>query len=289
VKKLGTPSAIAMAALALGVLAAPDLGLMTRYRTAGAVLAGLAALFVIALADRRAPGRLVALGAATVALALGYDAVRGERGRMTLSPAEGTSTFVELGAGGRELGLRPLGTEVALEAIGPDGAAVLVERSDRRVRVAARRAETIGAYRVGDPRVVATGTARVVLRVSGGAEGELSLRAGESGQAADLEIAMERYFPDFALDDQQKPFSRSDEPRNPAALLLVRRGGSSWRVFVIRALPGLHHPEGLDRTITLVDVVPDDAVRMTVSREPAALLAGLGLLVAAGGVAWSRW
>jgi hypothetical protein len=289
VKKLGTPSAIAMAALALGVAIAPDLALVTRYRTAGGVLAGLTALFVIALADRRAPGRLVALGAATVAVALGYDTLRGERGRMTLGAGEGTSTFVELGPGGREVGLRPLGTEVALESIEPEGTAILLERSDRRLRVSPRHAETLGSYRVGDPRPVASGTARVVLRVSGGAEGTVSLRAGESGRAADLDIAVERYFPDFALDDEQKPYSRSEEPRNPAALLQVGRGGSSWRVFVIRALPGLHHPEGLDRTITLLDVVADEAVRMTVSREPGALLAALGLMVAAGGVAWSRW
>jgi hypothetical protein len=60
-------------------------------------------------------------------------------------------------------------------------------------------------------------------------------------------------------------------------------------VFVIRAMPGIHHPEGLDRTLTLADVVPDEAVRLSVHREPAVLLAGLGLLVAAIGVAWSRW
>jgi hypothetical protein len=289
VKKLGTPSAIAMAALALGLAASPDLALVMRYRAASGVLAGLTALFVIAVADRRAPGRLVALGAATATLALGYDAVRGERGQMTLGPGEGATAFMELGPGGRELGLHPLGTAVALEAIEPDGTAVLLERSDRRVRISRRRAETIGGYRVGAPRLVATGAARVVLHISGGGEGELSLREGESGRAAGLEITVERYFPDFALDEQQKPFSRSEEPRNPAALLQVRKEASSWRVFVIRALPGLHHPEGLDRTITLAEVVTEQAVRMAVSREPAALLAGLGLLVAAGGVAWSRW
>src|SRR5262249_3221371 len=119
--------------------------------------------------------------------------------------------------------------------------------------------------------------------------GEVSLRESESGRAGDLDIMVERYFPDFALDGEQKPFSRTDEPRNPAALLQVRRGASSWRVFVIRALPGLHHPEGLDRTITLTHMSGDQAVQMAVAREPGAPLVALGLLIAAGGVAWSRW
>jgi hypothetical protein len=98
-----------------------------------------------------------------------------------------------------------------------------------------------------------------------------------------------RYFPDFALDERQQPFTRSDQPRNPAALLEVTRGTASWRVFVIRAMPGVHRPPGLDRTLALVGVVSDEAVRLSVHREPASLLAGLGLLVAAIGVAWSRW
>ena len=76
---------------------------------------------------------------------------------------------------------------------------------------------------------------------------------------------------------------------NPAALLRVERAGEAWRVFVIRALPGIHRPEGLDRTLTLVGVTGGNGVEMSVSREPAALLAALGVLVAMAGVAWSRW
>src|SRR5690242_21131868 len=47
----------------------------------------------------------------------------------------------------------------------------------------------------------------------------------QPGVLGDLEVAVERYFPDFALDGQNQPYSRSDEPRNPAALLQVSRGG----------------------------------------------------------------
>jgi len=277
-------------ALALGLAVSPDLPFQEWQPTVGGVVAGLTALFVVALLDRRAPRRLVAVGAATFALAVAYDSVRGEEGTMTLAQGQGTRTFDEEDAGGRALGFHPLGDAVVLEAIEPDGTAVLAETdAKRRARVSPRGAAAVAGYRVGAPQRVATGGARLVVRVSGGAEGDVTLREGEKGRAGDLDITLTQYFPDFALDEKQQPFSRSDEPRNPAALLGVTRGTASWRVFVIRAMPGIHRPEGLDRTLALVDVVADEGVRFSVHREPAALLAGLGLLVAAIGVAWSRW
>ena len=277
-------------ALALGLAVSPDLPFQEWQPTVGGVVAGLTALFVVALLDRRAPRRLVAVGAATFALAVAYDSVRGEEGTMTLAQGQGTRTFDEEDAGGRALGFHPLGDAVVLEAIEPDGTVVLAETdAKRQARVTPRRAAAVAGYRVGAPQRVATGGARLVVRVSGGAEGDVTLREGEKGRAGDLDITLTQYFPDFALDEKQQPFSRSDEPRNPAALLGVTRGTASWRVFVIRAMPGIHRPEGLDRTLALVDVVADEGVRFSVHREPAALLAGLGLLVAAIGVAWSRW
>lgn len=286
-KRLGAPPAVALLALLLAAAASPDLGLLALHRMAGGLVAGIAALFVIALADRRAPGRLVALGAATVTLALGYDVVRGERGTLALERGQGTQTFVETGPGGRELGLRPLGTQVTLEDVEADGTAVLAEaEGGRRIRVLAHRAAALASYRLGHPRALAPA---VVIHASGGGDAEVTLREGESAPAGDLDVTVERYFPDFALDQGQQPFTRSSEARNPAALLRVRRGPSAWRVFVIRALPGIHRPEGLDRTLTLVGVTGGNGVEMSVSREPAALLAALGVLVAMGGVAWSRW
>jgi hypothetical protein len=287
VTRLGTSTAVALMALALSLVTSPDAALLARHPAVAGVVAGLTALFVVALLDRRAPRRLVGVGAATFALAVAYDGLRGEHGSITLAPGEAVRTFEEEGAGGRRLGLRPLGDAIALEAVEPDGTIVLgLPETQRRVRVSPRRAATVAGYRLGGPRRVG---ARLVLRVSAGAEGEVALREGETGRAGDLEITVARYFPDFALDERQQPFSRADAPNDPAALLEVTRGTASWRVFVIRALPGIHHPEGLDRTLTLVDVEPDEAVVLSVHREPAALLAGLGLLVAAIGVAWSRW
>jgi hypothetical protein len=294
--KLGTPTAVAAMALVLGLAASPDLRLALGYRAVSGIVAGLAVLFVVALVDRRTPRRLVAVGAATLALALGYDAVRGHRGTITLAEGDGTRTFAETGPGGASIGLRPLGDAIVLAATEPDGTVVLAETdAARRVRVSSTHATTAAGYRIGDPHRVATGGARLVLGVSApGAPtsapvAQATLREGEKATAADLDITVQTYFPDFAVDDKNQPFTRSDEPRNPAALLQVQRGTSAWRVFVIRAMPGIHQPAGLDRTITLVDVIPDEAVTLAVSREPAAALAALGALIAAVGVAWSRW
>lgn len=286
--KLGAPAVVAAMALLLGLAASPDLPVLGWHPAVGGVLAGLAALFVVSLVDRRTPRRLVALGAATLALALAHDALRGERGSLTLSEGQGTRTFEEDGADGRPLGLHPLGDAVVLEERRPDGTVTLLaEDAARRVEVSPRRAASVAGYRVGDPRRATLGT-RLRLRVTGGAGGEASMREGDKARIGDLDVTVEQYFPDFAVENNQ-PFSRSDEPRNPAALLRVQRGASSWRLFVIRAAPGIHRPEGLDRTLALADIVPDEGVTLSVAREPAALLAGLGVLVVAVGVAWSRW
>jgi len=291
--KLGAPTVVAAMALLLGLGTAPDLAAFVPARALTGLLAALALLFVIALFDRRTPRRLVAIGAATLLAALAYDAVRGQRGSMTLAPGDGTQSFEESGPGGAPLGLRPLADALVLEGTDPDGTAVLAESSaGRRVRVSPGHAATAGGYRMGDPRRVPTGGGRIVLHVAGApgaGDEQVTLREGEKATASGLEITVQSYFPDFAVDENNQPFSRSPEPRNPAALLQVRRGTSSWRLFVIRAMPGVHRPAGLDRTITLVDVLPDEAVTFAVSREPAALLAALGALVAAVGVAWSRW
>src|SRR6187402_2064539 len=101
-------------ALALGLAVSPDLPFQQWQPAVGGVVAGLTALFVVALLDRRAPRRLVAVGAATVALA--------------------------------------------------------ETDAKRRARVTPRRAAAVAGYRVGAPQRVATGGARLVVRVSGGAE-----------------------------------------------------------------------------------------------------------------------
>ena len=250
------------------------------------------ALLLVAglLAGPRNPGgRLVGVGALAVALAIGYDGLRGHRGMLTLEPGQGTQSFEEEGPEGRSLGLRPLGYGVVLERIDPDGGAVLKAGDGATIAVRPGRAASHGGFRLG---VSAHGagaeppTSRIAMAGAGGSS-MVEVAPGTPATVDGLRISVEQYFPDFALDEKQQPYSRSAEPRNPAALLRVTRGEKAWRVFVIRAMPGIHRPEGLDRVLSLVDAVASEAVTLRVSREPAAAVALGGMIVMALGMAWA--
>jgi hypothetical protein len=290
-KLLGTAPSVALLALFAALVVSPDLRLDRWLPAADGVFAAVGLLLVVATWIRAstASDRFVALGLAVVTLSVGYDTLRGHRGRLTLVPGAGTRTFEEFGRGGRVVGGRPLGFDLLVRDVDGQGRATLEGAGEVRV-VTPRRAVGLGGYRLGSPRAVPTATAQLRLAVDGpgGTTERVVLGAVGAVRASGLEIALDRYFPDFALDERQQPLSRSDEPRNPAALLQVQKGDSRWRVFVIRAMPGVHRPEGLDRVIRLEDVEPELAVGLSVSQDPTAPLAGFGLLLVALGAMRSR-
>jgi hypothetical protein len=255
-----------------------------------ASISALALLLVAGLlAGPRDPGgRLVGVGALAVVLAIGYDGLRGHRGTLTLEPGHGTQSFEEEGPEGRSLGLRPLGYGVVLERVDRDGGAVLRAGNGATIAVRPGRAAAHGGFRFG-VSARREGAEPAALRIAvAGPRGSSVVEVGPGTPATvdGLQISLEQYFPDFALDEKQRPYSRSSEPRNPAALLRVTRGAEAWRVFVIRAMPGIHRPERLDRTLSLTDVVVSEAVTLRVSREPAAAAALAGMTVMALGMAW---
>ncbi|HEV8253955.1 MAG TPA: hypothetical protein VGQ78_04320 [Vicinamibacteria bacterium] len=286
-KTLGAPWVSAAAALALAALLHPAAG-AEGWSGADASRAALALLLLFSLFAAGGPWRWLALAVAAVAGASGYDAVRGHRGLLRLEPGGASQNFEEAGPRGRPLGLRPLGFEVWLQRY-EAGHAVLGIGStggDAKLVVTPTRAAAWGGFRLGSPRRVRTGEA-AALRVSiNGPSGThaLDLVPGAAASAGDLQIAVEEYFPDFALDERQRPFTRSNEPRNPAAVLQVKKGERAWRVFVIAAMPGIHRPEGLDRSFSLVSVTPAETIELSVAREPAAPLAAAGLVFAAAAV-----
>ena len=65
--RLATSTAVALMALALALVTSPDAALLARHPAVAGVAGGLGALFVVALLNRRAPRRLVGVGAATFA------------------------------------------------------------------------------------------------------------------------------------------------------------------------------------------------------------------------------
>jgi hypothetical protein len=254
-----------------------------------AATSALALLLVASLlaSSRDLAGRLVGLGALAVALAFGYDGLRGHRGVLTLELGQGTRNFEEEGPEGRSLGLRPLGFDLVLERVDADRA-LLRAGDGAAIELRRGHAASYGGFRFG-VSARRDGAEPSALRIAvAGPRGSsvVELRSGAPARVDDLKITLEQYFPDFALDEKQQPYSRSSEPRNPAALLRVTRGAGAWRVFVIRAMPGLHRPEGLDRVLSLTEVVASEAVTMRVSQEPAARIAFAGMTLMALAIAW---
>jgi hypothetical protein len=294
VKLLTTPAWIASLAALLAAAAHPAAGL-ERWPAARAIVPALALLLVVSLLARALRGtladRVIAAGALLTLSALGADALGGHSGTLTLATGQGTRSFEEEGPGGQQLGLRPLGFALRLDRVEASGEAVLGAGFDdgmgSSLRVGPRQAAAFASFRFGDPRRIATGRVRAftlgVSRASG--TERIVLGPGMTGRAGDAEIALERYFPDFALDANRKPLSRSAEALNPAVLLSVRRAGRAFRVFAIRALPGIHQQEGLDLSFSLAGVEPDEAVRLRVTQAPSAPLIAAGLVVAALGLA----
>jgi hypothetical protein len=253
-----------------------------------AALLVLAALALVARAlaakEERMSAVVAAVGAVVVVAALAVDGVRGHAGSLTLAPGEGQSSFEEMGGDGARLGLRPLGFVVGAESVRAGGDVELAF-SDRAAPVVLSpgRSVAVGGFRLAQPRIASPGGV-ASLRVSA-SDGErttiVDVTPGEVARAGLLSFRLEQYFPDFALDAKRQPFSRSSEPRNPAALLTVEKGGQSYRVFVLQAMPGVHRVEALGLTFSLIDVTAERVAVVEVHQEPAApgVLAGTLLLV----------
>lgn len=292
-KVLGSPAVLAAVALAFAAALHPAVRAGAWLPAAPVVTAALALLLGVALVARAADRpreRALALGVLLVLLALAYDGAFGRRGSLTLAVGQAERIFEEDGPGGRSLGFRPLGFTVGLDRVTPEGSAVLSIETPSGVRTEEAgpgRAAANEGFRFGDPRARFTGEAAALTVVVGsGAETRaLEVAPDRPARLDDLEIALERYFPDFALDDKQQPFTRSSEPKNPAALLRLRRGDKAFRAFVIRSMPGIHQVAELGRSFSLAAVEPARRVRLRVTREPAAVLSALGVVVAAAGLA----
>jgi hypothetical protein len=248
---------------------------------------GLVARALAAVGAARVPAWLVALGMLAVVAGLAGDGLRGRHGLLRLTVGQASNNFDETGPGGRSLGLRPLGFSVAVERAAAAGTlALVVPGRPLPVELAAGRAAAIGGYRFAQPVLSATGgAARLRVSATDGTRTDVAeVAPGRPGRAGDLVISLDEYFPDFALDDKQQPFTRSLEPRNPAALLTVERGAERHRAFVIQAMPGVHRIEALGRTFSLLDVEPEQQVEIAVHREPLAPVVLLGGVLGALGI-----
>jgi len=293
---LARPGIFAAVLTAAALALHPALGAARWLPGQPVVLAALLLLSVLGLAARAAGAGerglaavATAAGAVVLVGALGVDGLRGHHGTLTLAAGQSLGNFDERDSQGRSLGLRPLGFAVGAERVSGASVALAFSGGGAPVDLTPRRSVAFGGTRFARPRTTVTGGAsRLRVAASDGA-GTLvaDIAPGAPGRAGDLTIALEQYFPDFALDDRQQPFSRSTEPRNPAALLPIEKGGQSYRAFVLQSMPGVHRVEGLGRVFTLLEIEPERTADIAVHREPAALAALVGALLLAGGLALS--
>ena len=294
---LARPGVLASVLAAAALLLHPALG-ASRLPGHEGLLASLLLLGALGLASRAASSRRVdaALAAAGAAVHVGAhaaDGVVGHHGTLTLAPGQSQGNFDETAPDGRSLGLRPLGFPVGVERIsaagGPARPSVDLALPGHRapVELTPDRSVAFGGYRFARPAASTTGgVARLRVAASDGRTSQVAeVSPGEPGRAFGLAIALEEYFPDFALDENRRPFSRSAEPRNPAALLAVEKGGQAHRVFVLQSMPGIHRLEDLGLAFSLLGIEPERTVTIAVHREPAALAALAGALLLAAGVA----
>lgn len=296
---LARPGVVASLLVAAAVLLHPAVQTQSWLRERDAVLAAVLLLVAIALvlravaapAPRRLATTLLAAGAVLVVGAVGTDGLRGHRGTLSLVPGQSRTHFEEIGPDGRSLGLRPFGFTVGVDRSMPGAALALILPGETdTVVLTPGRAVSAEGFRFSRPRVVPTGAvARLRVGISGdGEDVTVDVTPGRPAQAGGLTIALEDYFPDFALDDQRQPFTRSREPRNPGAVLAVESPGGTFRVFVLRSMPGVHRIEPLDRSFALRAVEPEVSAEIEVHREPLAAVALLGALLALVGVALDR-
>lgn len=292
---LTRPGVVALlaCALALGVYPGARLGPLSSEAGAIAVVA-LSLLLGCAYAARALRGgladQLLALGVLALLVGFAFDGARAHRGVLTLGLGQAKNNFEEQDDDGRPLGLRPLGFDVQLLRASASEAVLGLPQTGRQVAVLSARAARVGLYRLGDPKMEPTGEATRLTVTMSDASGShpLELLGLEPARHGDLEVALERYFPDFALDERQQPFTRSLHSRNPAALLRVSRGGKTFRVFVIRSMPGLHQVAELGQSFGLSSVEGEVLVRLRVAQEPFAAVLAAGALAALVGVALGR-
>jgi len=248
-------------------------------------LVGLLGRAIAARGGTRTGAWLVMAGAALVVAGIGLDGIRGSDGTLTLGLGQTSGNFDEAGPDGGSLGLRPFGFQVGADARTAAGVSLRLPLGT--VELTDRRAIAVGGFRLAAPSFAATGeVARLRVATSDGTRTEVAeLTPDGPTRSGDLSLSLEQYFPDFALDENQRPFTRSLEPRNPAALLRVARGKDVYRAFVLQSMPGVHRVAPLGITFSLLDVQPQERVTIAVHRRPFALAVLVGGLLLLAGVA----
>lgn len=124
-------------------------------------------------------------------------------------------------------------------------------------------------------------TLEVIIKKTGDttAGQKIRLRVGETAtlEAENLRITASHFYPDFALDENNRPTTRSLEPSNPAAWIDVKEGEetvfSDWVFAKFPDFARMHSTRETDLSIELHDVQAPHYSVLQVARDP-----GVGLI-----------
>jgi cytochrome c biogenesis protein len=115
------------------------------------------------------------------------------------------------------------------------------------------------------------------------------LRPGEKAGLADgLEIGVERFVPDFIIGQDRQVESRSDQPNNPAAQVVIARGSetlfSGWVFAKYPDFTGMHASGPADLTVEFKDVQAPQFSVLEAAKDPGADIIWLGCVLLMAGL-----
>lgn len=135
-----------------------------------------------------------------------------------------------------------------------------------------------------------SGRGTVELEISSPAEpGPRTVRI-EVGSSAVIpetgdRLFVDRFLPDFALDEANRPFSRSGELKNPAVLLRAERGGNVvFRSWLFALFPDFHRRKTGPYTIRLANFTPRQFTGLQVTKDPGVVLVWAGCILLLAGM-----
>jgi len=112
----------------------------------------------------------------------------------------------------------------------------------------------------------------------GGEPFKISVKVGnEASLDKDYKVKVVAFFPDLVLGEGNQPMNRSNELRNPAALLEIEKNGKfAYRSWVFAFFPGIHSIENVPFKFKYISFKGLQYTGLQVSKDPGVLVVWLG-------------
>ncbi|HWR98231.1 MAG TPA: cytochrome c biogenesis protein ResB [Candidatus Methanoperedens sp.] len=115
-----------------------------------------------------------------------------------------------------------------------------------------------------------TATIRAVDPKSGAAQDlKFTDRSPQTVPGTGIRVQLQQIYPDFAMDENRKPTTRSNQPRNPVAQVAVELpGGQSWLVYLFKLRPDLKTARDLPLDLRFTDIESVQYTGLQVVHDP---------------------